>query len=266
MLRIAVITDIHYGLDKNRRLGTRAPALMEGFIKAVNALRPHLVVDMGDRISSHSPSTDEHYMKRLQQVFNRMAAPVHSLLGNNDQRHLSRADNARIMGQSMDSHIMQVQGCNLVFWNPDVDTDKPGGLTVDKADMDWLTRQVQAATGPVLLFSHVPLDNFPDDDRKAAPKDFGPNRSYYPQGPQIRAMLSQSGKVALCMAGHKHLNRHRTIDGVHYIIQQSLSQQINGRNDPYGAWSFLEIDDGMIRIKGYGHQQPDYRLPLKLNP
>lgn len=261
MLRLAVITDIHYGPDKKTRLGSHAPRLVDEFVRAVNRRAPHAVIELGDRVSSFSPTLDKAHMRDLRTQFNQMAAPLYCLPGNNDIRNLSIADNELIMGRSMQSQSVVMNGYRLLIWAPNVNTDTPEGLFIAPGDMGWLRRQLVQSREPVLLFTHVPLDNMEEDDRAALAYDGSANRSYYPEGPRVRRMLEESGKVVMCIAGHRHTSRYREINNIHYVIQQSLTQRLPDRNAPHEAWSMVEITrQGAVSVRGNGFNAPHYHF------
>jgi hypothetical protein len=130
-------------------------------------------------------------------------------------------------------------------------------------EIQWLKDDLAKTSLPCILFSHIPLDNLPGEtvhDKDDPAKWIFP--SHYDEGEEIRKILEDSGKVRLCMAGHRHLNRHREINGIHYIIHQSLTQKNPNTGHARGAHSIIEIDDKAVRIKGYGVGQNTRVLPF----
>lgn len=251
MGKIAVITDIHYGLDYGRRLGSKAPRLMLAFARAVEKIRPLLIVDMGDRVTCKNADSDRHFMQSLKEHFSRLAAPVISLLGNHDVRHLSREENEEITGSPSSSHSMDLDGYHLIFWNPDVRYHGTEGLRLRPEDLAWLEADVENADKPCILFSHVPLVlDKPAKERSPHPiKD----RFTWPESPKIQQMLERSGKVVLCMSGHRHKNRHDDINGIHYIIQQSFTNTWKENyRVPSRAFSILTLEPGKITFELMG--------------
>lgn len=256
-VRAAIVTDIHYGIDSRCKLGTKAPRLMKKFIKAVNAIAPDFILDMGDRISHRNCREDAEWMQKLKSQFNEASAPLYCLTGNHDIKNLSREDNERIMGAPGVSYSRDINGYHFMFWNPNVNNGDTG-LKLDPEDIQWLTDDLAACNGPVILFCHVPLDNDADDNARAqiySEKATGivTNRFYYDDAQAVREILEQSGKVILCMGGHRHMNRYREINGIHYITQQSLTNQYREKyHVPAGTWSMLDIDDDRITVTLHG--------------
>lgn len=258
MIRFFLVTDIHYGLDRKKKLGSKAKGLVEDFVKAANSEDLDCVVDMGDRVNTYDNNTDKRFMKELKAEFNKVSAPIHSILGNHDLHNLSRKENEEIMDSPANSYSREIGGVKMLFFNPGLNVMKHKGLKVRDKDIEWLKAELDASDKPCILFSHIPLDNFEEDDKEALKRDGWPNLSYFERGPEIRKILEDSGKVIACFSGHHHRNKQSTINGIHYITHQSLIQRIEEEPEtPCGAYSRVEIDGEEIRITGFGHGQPD---------
>lgn len=259
-VRVAIVTDIHYGFDSSAKLGSKAPRLMQAFEKAVARHQPDFVLDMGDRVSTRSREDDTHYMETLQHHFNRMAAPVHHLVGNHDLNHVTRPENERITGGPASSWSKDVGNIHFIFWNPDIKpTTKGWRITAD--DLLWLEENLAKTDKKTVLFSHIPLDH--EDKNDPNPWEHILSRFHYADSENIRKILEDSGKVRLCINGHVHRNHHSVINGIHYISQQSLTQTYQKKyRVPAGAWSLLEISDHEIIMKLQGKVRKDYTIPL----
>ena len=258
MLRFAVVTDIHYGFDRGNKKGSRAPALIDRFIKAANSNRVDFAVDMGDRVTYTSPEQDRYYLTKLKDQFNKLAMPKYSVHGNHDLSHLTRKDNEDILGLPGGSYSKDINDHHVIFWNPNVRITGQQGLFITASEMDWLRETLKNTDRKCILFTHIPLDNYPEDNTAAIEHDKRPFLSFYPQGPEVRDILEQSGKVILSMSGHRHRNRHREINGIHYITHQSLVQRYHDTERPHAAYSLVKIDKDRIQIKGRGLGQPSY--------
>ena len=88
--------------------------------------------------------------------------------------------------------------------------------------------------------------------------------SHFAEEEQLRTIIETSGKVILCLSGHRHLNDIRESNAVHYVIHQSLVEVVEN-DQPAAAFSMIEIDDTEIRIHGNGLKQPQKTL-LPLSP
>ncbi len=97
-LRAAIITDIHFGTDDRATLGLKASRYIPHFISAANNEKVDTVIDMGDRITARAPDRDKKLLQDLSSLFNRLAAPVHALIGNHDIVNLTDKENEQITG------------------------------------------------------------------------------------------------------------------------------------------------------------------------
>lgn len=263
MTRFFLVTDIHYGLDRKKKLGSKAPSLMDEFVKAANDAEIDCVVDMGDRVNTYSTDKDRKLMTRLKEKFNQIAAPVYSILGNHDVHTLSRKDNEDIMDCPAESYSRDMGDVKMLFWNPGMEIAKYKGLKIREKDLEWLEQELENSDKPCLIFSHIPLDNTEADDKYALTRDGWPNLSYFADAPKAREIIEKSGKVIACFAGHHHRNKESVIGGVHYITHQSLIQRIEDDPEtPCGAYSLIEIEDGELRVTGFGTDQPDRSIPI----
>lgn len=263
-MRFAVATDIHYGFDQGNKKGTQAARLVERFIRVANKNRVDFSVDMGDRVIFKTTEQDLFYLNSLRSHFNQAAAPHEKVDGNHDRRNLSAEQNADIMGTPVSSYSKVYGNIRALFWSPNVTPDKNRQLDMTEDDIQWLKDQLAASDEPCILFSHIPLHNLPRDKTAENPD---PEKWIFPsyyvrQGEEIRKILEDSGKVKLCMAGHLHHNTHRMINGIHYVLHQSLVQKNERTGHARGAFSIVDIDEksGEIKITGYGVGQKSRQL------
>ena len=265
-LRLAVITDIHYGIDDRAKLGSKAPELMEAFTKAVNRRKPlpSLVVDMGDRVSARNSEDDAMHMTSLTQHFNKLAVPVVSIMGNHDISRLTPDQNEKITGSPATHHSMDIEGHHLVFFNPVGTFKDRGALRVTKDDLKWLKEDLENTDKPTIVFSHVPLDNVSETQAEKGYGEYAHKFGYPKMGKHIRKIMENSGNVVLCMSGNIHCNRYREINGIHYVSQQSFTHQYKEKyRGPSRAWSLIDIDDDKIKITRYGKPKKISTLDIK---
>jgi 3',5'-cyclic-AMP phosphodiesterase len=258
-VRFATLTDVHYGPDAGAKYGSKADGLLDVFAKAAADYNFDLVVDIGDRVTAHDHDEAAANMRSVKDKYNKVAAPLEGVNGNHDLLHLTPGENAEIMGFPGTSHSRDVNGYHFVFWNPPMDLSS-SGLHMSQEELDWLENDLAATDKPTIVFSHVPLDNDAADNKsgRAASKS---DRLYffYPEAPKVRDIMEQSGKVILAMAGHRHTNRYREMNGIHYITQQSLVQAYDKHyRKPHRAWSIIDIDDDEITVRLKG------RAPMRL--
>lgn len=264
-LKLAIVTDIHNGKDSGRRLGSKAPYLTERFVEVANRFEADIAIDMGDRVSGGSKENDERDMTQLRDIFNKLASPFRSLIGNHDIKYLSRAENEEIMGTPSESHSMDIKGFHLTFWNPNVETNGNGSLWLSKEDLQWLKEDLESTDKPTIVFTHAGLENVEaaaDGPNIDNTNDID-NRFFYPESKKVRRILEKSGNVIAAFNGHRHKKRIREINGIHYITQQSLTNAYGEEHRATGTYSLIEIEDDKITMNIKGHDRERIELQTK---
>ncbi len=260
-LKIALIADIHHGVDVGTKLSTAALSLLQPFVDWVNDIGPHLVVELGDRINDIDKDADLKFTGDIAQAFNAISAPCVHILGNHDNYKLSREESEDVMQTSFASHSRDIHGYHLVFWNSAVHLFEHGGFKLAAADLTWLEGDLATTELPTIIFSHIPLDNgsmignFYFDTLL-------PKAGHYVDGAVAREVIERSGKVIACLAGHTHWNARNTIDGVHYITIHSLTESFTTHPYPTGAFGVMEIDANLT-VEVFGRDPALHRLPVK---
>src|SRR5262245_49941049 len=90
-LQIALIADIHHGIDQGTKLRSAALPLLQPFVDWVNAITPDLVVELGDRINDLDKDADRTWTRDIADAFTAVQRPCVHILGNHDNNQLSRA-------------------------------------------------------------------------------------------------------------------------------------------------------------------------------
>ena len=262
-LVLAIVTDMHHGVDHKTKMGSAALPLLREFGKFVAELKPGCIVDMGDRISDKDHDADVLLMQEVATAINDVPGEWHHLLGNHDLAELTAAENESALGRSCALHSIDLNGYHLVFWNTQPRIDRVIGFTITHADLDWLQADLAASDLPTIIFSHVPLDNGSMKGNYYF-ETLDPHFAAYPevQGAAIRSVIEASGKVILCLNGHTHWNAYHCIDGVHYVTIPSLTERFTSWPEPDGAYAKVEIGEH-IGIEIHGHSAMAYRLPIR---
>ena len=116
-LKIALIADIHHGIDIGTKLGSSALTLLQPFVDWVNAVRPHLVVELGDRINDFDKDTDYRWTQDVAHAFSAICDPCVHILGNHDVFAMSVSETEEAMQTTLACHSRDLNGYHLVFWN-----------------------------------------------------------------------------------------------------------------------------------------------------
>lgn len=259
-LKIALIADIHHGIDIGTKLGSAALTLMRPFVDWVNAVRPDLVVELGDRINDFDRDTDYKWTQDVAHAFGAISDPCVHILGNHDVFAMSRRETEDAMQTSFQSHSRDVRGYHLVFWNSAVDFEL-GTYHLADDDLLWLEADLAATELPTILFSHLPLDNGSMLGNFYFER-LVPQGAHYAEGALARDIIERSGKVITCLAGHTHWNARSTIDGVHYITIHSLTESFTTHPHPTGAYAMLSVHEHLC-VEVFGRDPALHRLPIK---
>jgi len=262
--RFAVVTDIHNGPNIGHKRGEEAISLTQRFINAANKFKAALTIDMGDRISALSLDEDRANMRSIRREFNALASPYYSVNGNHDVRHVTNAEAEEITGNPAGNYSLDDGGVHFVFLNPGYRNYIEKHMSIPQSDLEWLKEDLARTELPTIVISHVPLDNIKTDNYEG---DNPGKRVYYRNGADARAILEESGKVVLCMAGHVHRNSHRIHNDIHYIRLQSLVQERDGKRArvPFGAFALIKADaeEGTIDIRVKGKYDKRYELTFQ---
>jgi 3',5'-cyclic AMP phosphodiesterase CpdA len=255
LTRFGVITDVHQDIvpDSIGRIRAFATAMME--------TRADFVIQLGDFCMPR----DEN--RGFLAAWNSFSGPRHHVLGNHDMDGgFSREQTAAFFG--MPARHYTFDGGS--FLGVVLDGNDRGGRAagyhryVAADQLDWLSRMLDTARQPVIVFVHQPLDD----------------ESGVENGSEVRSILEKAaaarpGSVLATFAGHLHLDYLRTIGGLPYVQVNSAAYYWLGeagasldhfpaethaqyRNLRYAAayrdplWALVEVDlaAGEIRIRG----------------
>lgn len=242
-ISIAVVTDIHHGRRDETKVGDRALALLSRVVQDVNEWQPDAFIDLGDRITDGGREDDLSGMRRVASLMSQIEVPRTHLLGNHDVKDLSRNEWEDALGTPMSSHVRTAKGWTLIYWQADCHYNR-GNLMLPDEDLRWLREAVESATYPAVLFSHVPIGggsqtgNYYFSDRPEG-------RAEYHNGVAARRIVTESNSVVLAVAGHTHWNTLQTVDGVHFVTIQSLTESYTTGSAPAGSWCRLELGEKM---------------------
>ena len=258
-LRLALVTDIHHGPPTKTKRGDEALPLLHKFVDFANDWGADLVVDLGDRISDKDNETDRRLTADVAGAFQRVSIPRRHLAGNHDLEFMTRQDGEELLGTSLTSESLDINGFHLVFWQAGVKYDRQDGFSLTDGDIQWLADDLAATDRPAIVFSHVPLDgalmtgNFYFEANQHC--------SQYGETEEIRRVLREAGNVVLCVAGHVHWNKANSVDGIPYLSLQSLTESFTTAPAPAGAWSTIEIGED-IHWQCHGADPLDVRMPI----
>lgn len=212
-VRFGVIADVHHGLAE------RTIERLEAFLTACESRELDFIIQMGD--FNHPERAAMPFMD----TWTDYRGPRHGVLGNHD---MDRGSKERILDwwqirhrhYSFDAGFMKFIVLDANHLRADgklipYDTANwyRSGITaslIDPEQIEWLRGELAATHKPVVVFVHQAIDEIWSGGGCQ-------NRA------EIRKVLEDSGKVALVLQGHEHVDQHEERGGIHYLRVNSAS-------------------------------------------
>lgn len=267
--RIAFIADIHHGEDVMTKRSSQALALFSEFAAFVEAERPDIVIDLGDRISDRNRETDLVLEREVAEAFKAIPVPVYHLNGNHDRDFLSVADNEEIIGKPLAHEVVDLGAWQVLVWRADTHIHRlPTGATfrLGEGDLEWLANALDGATKPTVIASHVPLSG--QSQRSNYYFDQNHPISIYPELDEIQAVLRQTSVPMACISGHVHWNSVtfiETSEGMPMPSGGDVGVTVAAENRliaSAGAWPHVRGLE-MPRPDRFGRVPAEWRAPAR---
>ena len=253
MLKIAVVTDIHYGLaDEGETAARLGLKMLEQSLESIHQDNFDLLVDLGDRLNDKKLSDARACLKELALSFRNIRMPRHHILGNNDILDVQKQE--KILGTTLTNHGITMAGWHFIFLSA-YDGSVAGNL--DDFSLNWLERELQANDYPKIVFCHQPLDGEDLPDNRFFSDD---SSGAYSGGAEIaRSIMEESGKVKMVISGHIHQNKVCKINNINYV---SITATTPFRDaEEKAAYAVLELTDD-IRLRVIGRDELEMQFAL----
>ena len=250
-MRFLAVTDLHYtnlhdGVDGRQHdlsLGKLRQAVADG------AAGCDFIVNFGDTADSFDGLLPQaELMDEVCAVLRGSGLPHYSIIGNHDTSmektaiypHLDIPD--RYYAFDCGGYRCLVLDACL---NDDDDPLPQREIAWDNCHIDpiqlaWLQRELDAAAGKVLIFTHVP---FMLEDYATENPHLVRNRD------EVTAMFERSGKVQAVFSGHYHDGCFGVHNGIPYI---TFSAIVIGEQNAYAV---VDVTYDRVRVHGFGRQQ-----------
>jgi len=263
-MKFVIFSDIHYmqgekplcNWYKNtkRKLTELATPIMEKLIAQINAMKPDLVVNLGDLIEDLNDHDAD--VKNLEHIWNMLKSitpPFYSITGNHDLRTLSRAEVAHIMGYKNPTFSVDARGYHFVFLGLSSTiekTDNLGGIkktrVLPEEDLAWLRADLKKNKLPCVVFHHYGLAE--DDMRGNWWFEANPQNADLKNRAEVKAILKTDPNLLCVFSGHQHWTKTIIEDGIPYHVIGSLTEDINGNGVPDGIWFEVDLKDRDVKI------------------
>ena len=257
-VRIGLLTDAHYAdlpPAGERNYRESIPKVTEAVARFKKA-RADFAVELGDFIDAAETVKGEiAHLETIEKVYAKFTGPRHYVLGNHCVWTLTKKqflDNceARAPFYSFDQkdfHFVVLDACNRE------DGVSYGGRNYEWTDTDippkqreWLRADLEATKKRTIAFVHQRIDT----EGHYAIKN----------GPAVRRILAESGKVLAVVQGHNHINDYREFDGIHYCTLEAMVDGSGAKNSAYAVFDIHA--DGSMRIDGF-RKQKDHAWPAR---
>jgi predicted MPP superfamily phosphohydrolase len=252
--RFGIVTDSHYAdtdTRDNRFYRESAEKLTE-CIELMNRQKVDFLVELGDFKDQDDPAVEERtisHLRAIERVFRRFQGPKYHVIGNHDidsiskEQFLEYITNTNIRAGSA-YYSFNSRGVHYVILDANYREDETaydhGNFTwtdthIPNVQLEWLRRDLAAASLPVILFIHQLLD--------------GEGGLYVDNAREVRSILQASGKVLAVFQGHKHVGDYNIIDRIHYYTLKAMVDGSGPENNSYATVEVLGDND--IIVTGY---------------
>jgi predicted phosphodiesterase len=208
-IRFGVCADVHKDImhDADGRLQT--------FVTDMSARDLDFIVELGDFCTPKARN------QGFLDIFNGYPRPKYHVLGNHeiDGGHSWR-EAMDYLGMATPYYSFDVGGYHFVVLDGN---NKPEGHTsgypkyIGTAQQAWLEADLEQTTKPTVVFCHQALHN----SAHGMIDNHG----------EVRRILEAAGSTVIaCLTGHRHVDVHREVEGIHYLGINSMSYYWVGGN------------------------------------
>ena len=264
-LRIALISDIHRGPEglyfgQLRKLSRFSAELTQHFVDQVNnQLQPELVFQLGDLIEETDHQQDLTHFKEVLGYFSQISVPVHHVVGNHDQVHLSLDELRQLLQLEQLYYSFDYGNFHFVvlFGKSPVPGDWHGSIAAEQ--LEWLKADLENANKPTVVLVHHCLAGQPVPTNPFfAPE---PNGAYITNRDEVCTVLSSSQKVVCVLNGHIHRNYMMYKMGIPFLTVQSLVENFsNDDRTPAAAYALLELGDTSGTLSIFGNDPATFKF------
>lgn len=191
--------------DTRPRFESESFRPFEGLIEKINALKPALVVNLGDLIYGYGPASKEKQWDKYQAVIKTIQVPYHQLPGNHD---IHSKEARKIYGQRFGKYYQSFDygDCHFVLLD---NTEEERWGYLGPAQLAWLRNDLKETRArAVFVFLHFPVW----EPERVTPE-------YYEFWANTLHPLFKESHVRAVFAGHYHAyGPTREFDGIRYFI------------------------------------------------
>lgn len=254
-VRFGLISDSHYA-DREVsgiRFYRESAEKMKACVDVMNQEKVDFMIHLGD-FKDQDPEPNEQrtmqYLRDFEAIYAEFEGPRYHVLGNHDMDSLSKlqfqslVENTGIEKSQTyysfnkgDYHFVVLDACFNPDGSPyDHDNFKWYDANVPQEQLDWLEKDLKDAKKPTIVFVHQMLEDI--ENGKHHIKNFA----------EVRDILESSGKVTAVFQGHKHEERYKLINDIHYYTIYGMVDYSGPENN---SFAIVTLDGERITIDGY---------------
>lgn len=258
IVRFGIVTDSHYADTDGRgsRSYRESAGKMAECVNVMNREKVDFLVELGDFKDQGHPAEEKKtlaYLKTIEAEFARFNGPRYHVLGNHDQDSISKKDfleNVVNAGIPADKSYYSFVSNGIQFVVLDANFRKDGSpydrgnfdwkdANIPEEEISWLKGVLSDHPGKSIIFIHQRLD--------------AETVECVQKSPEIRKILSDSGRVLAVFCGHDHKGGLTKIDGIHYYVLKAVIEGAGAENNSY---AIIEINkDYSLNVVGFRRAQ-----------
>lgn len=265
---IATIADAHHGpkfdsstteanVLADQKMTDRALGLSRDFVAAVNDKHElmarsgqavHAIVSLGDLIETPKNGSEAEARRLLEEAlspYSDAKMPVLTAIGNHDTMILGEQAVAEMLGRPR-SYFSKDIGTHhvVVLYSKPANPLTGADVTISTEQLKWFEADLQATDRPTLVVVHHPII-----DQDLSSNIWFKNHKHcavVQNAQEVQDIIYKSGKVVAVLNGHTHQNSLEVSNGLAFITQGSLVENIGG--SPAGTRGMITLKDGSFSM------------------
>lgn len=250
-VRFGLLTDSHYAVidPRGTRHYTQSVAKMTECIDLMNDKKVDFLVHLGDLING-APSNNVEHLRYIEGVYAKFNGPRYHVLGNHDMDKLSKAEVLSVIdnygiNKAATYYTFDSKGMHFIILDSNYRADGSDygkgnfqwtDANIPDSQIDWLDKDLESTTKPVIVCTHQLLDN--DEDEHTVR-----NAS------EVRSIFEKYGNVLAVFQGHQHRGQYNQMNEIHYY---TLKAMVEGSGEENNSYAIIEVlEDQSVIITGY---------------
>lgn len=260
LVRFGIVTDCHYAdIPYAKRpwpVGDASyrdsAAKLAECVAVMNRERPDFLAELGDfKDLGPDKQSTVGYLDRIEGVFRGFKGDRYHVLGNHDLDALDKPEflaHVANAGQplALAHYSFERRGVKFVVldacYNSGMEDYRPGNwkwndANIPSAQLEWLGRELESASGDAIVLCHQCLDPQADANHRIR------------NAAAVRSVLERSGKVRAVFTGHQHSGRVNEVNGITYYSLRALVLNAGMEENAYATVDVYR--SGPIAVTGY---------------